>query len=199
MTSTLDACFETAEETAKKDLATRTEELAAEETEISDQRTRFQAERKADFYDELASDDFAQTAPNIMQTFLAHGDTCERVEAEALRLAVHGAQEPDEDAPLEIYRTMLDSLEELHEEAVQLEGAILRLTETSTGTAASEDTEGKGDNETQSARAQIVGVFAACLPVLRARISNITMAQDLIDGAQENLSISLRMESLGLE
>lgn len=48
------------------------------------------------------------------------------------------------------------------------------------------------------AHAQILGVFKACLPVLRARITNLSMAQELVDGAREKTSISLRMESLGL-
>ena len=45
-----------------------------------------------------------------MQTFLTHGDVCTRVEAEALRLATHGASELDEDNPLQIYNDMFDNL-----------------------------------------------------------------------------------------
>ncbi|KAF5387682.1 hypothetical protein D9615_000750 [Tricholomella constricta] len=218
MTSTLEACFQIAE----KDLAARSEHLASEESEISDQRIRFQAERTADFYDELSTDTFAETAPHLMQAFLAHGDACTRVEAEALHLATHGAREPDEDAPLRVYGAMLDSLEELHTEAVGLEASIVNLTLTTTTPESGsgpdpfagpdpgredqgqdldanegKNIEGESDADS-SARTQIVGVFAACLPVLRARIANLSMAQELIDGAQENLSISLRMESLGL-
>lgn len=47
-----------------------------------------------------------------MQTFLSHGDACTRVEAEALELATHGARGSDEDAPLQVYNDMLDSLGE---------------------------------------------------------------------------------------
>ncbi|KAF8076791.1 hypothetical protein FPV67DRAFT_433044 [Lyophyllum atratum] len=195
MTSTLEACFQTAEEAAKKDLAARSQQLAEEESEISDERTRFEAERAADFYDELSTDIFAETAPHIMQTFLSHGDACTRVEAEALHLATHGASTPDEDAPLQVYNDMLDSLDVLHTEAEQLEASILALT----ATPESASPAGEGTKSDSSAREQILGVFAACLPVLRARISNLAMAQELIDGAQENLSIGLRMESLGLE
>ncbi|GLB34200.1 hypothetical protein LshimejAT787_0110840 [Lyophyllum shimeji] len=206
MTSTLEACFQTAEEAAKKDLAARSEQLAAAEAEISDQRTRFQAERAADFYDELSTDAFAETAPRIMQTFLSHGDACERVEAEALQLATHGAKSLDEDAPLQVYDEMLNSLEQLHAEAVELETSILKLTaipESESGPGPEREPASGGDlakegASSASAREQIMGVFAACLPVLRARISNLLMAQELIDGAQENLSITLRMESLGL-
>lgn len=45
-----------------------------------------------------------------MQTFLSHGDECTQIEAEALELASRGAVVPDEDAPLQIYNDMLDSL-----------------------------------------------------------------------------------------
>jgi hypothetical protein len=84
-------------------------------------------------------------------------------------------------------------------EAVELESSILRLTSASPTPPEVVDTESRSSPETENApRSQILGVFSACLPVIRARISNLTMAQDLIDGAQENLSISLRMESLGL-
>jgi len=207
MTSTLDACFQTAEETAKKDLEARSEKVAEAEAEMSDQRTRFHAERAANFYDELSTDVFAETAPHVMQTFLSHGDACARAEAEALHLAAHGANTPDEDAPLQVYGEMLDSLEELHTEAVELEASILKLTatpESESGSDRERDLAQQGgqkesEGSQSSAREQIMGMFAACLPVLRARISNLTMAQELIDGAQENLSISLRMESLGLD
>ncbi|KAG5648719.1 hypothetical protein DXG03_000066 [Asterophora parasitica] len=223
MTSTLEACFQTAEAAAEKDLAARSQQLTEEESEMANQRTRFHAERTADFYDELSRDTLAKTAPQIMQTFLTHGDACTRVEAEALHLATHGASEPDEDAPLQVYGSMLDTLDELHDEAVELEVSILNLTAdlesnpASIGDPESGGVDGQIDNQdlskdlsnkseerqrysaaSSSARVQIIGVFAACLPVLRARIANLSMAQDLIDSAQENLSISLRMESLGL-
>ncbi|RDB19934.1 hypothetical protein Hypma_012941 [Hypsizygus marmoreus] len=190
MTSTLEACFKTAEETANKGLEARSQQLAEEEQDISDQRIRFEAEKAADFYDELAADDFAKEAPSIMQTFLSHGDACTRVEAEALQLATQGASEPGDDAPLQIYNDMLENLEDLHAEAVELETSILKLT-------SSKSDQPDVDSDSM-AHSQILGVFSACLPVLHARISNLIMAQELIDGAQENLSISLRMESLGL-
>lgn len=75
---------------------------------------------------------------------------------------------------------------------MELESSILRIT------SERPDDQDLGETGNSTARSQILGVFSACLPVLRARISNLSMAQDLIDGAQENLSISLRMESLGL-
>jgi len=53
--------------------------------------------------------------------------------------------------------------------------------------------------DTDSAREQIMGVFVACLPVLHAQKANLTMAQKLIDSAQENLSLALRMESMDID
>lgn len=201
MTSTLEACFRTAEEKAMNDLEERSKQLQEEESGITDQRIRFEAEQAADFYDELATDYFAKEAPFIMQTFLSHGDACTRVEAEALELATHGARGSDEDAPLQVYNDMLDSLEELHAEAVELESSILRFTSASPCSPEASDTVSSNPTVPETAnvaRSQILGVFSACLPVVRARMSNLAMAQDLIDGAQENLSISLRMESLGI-
>ena len=52
--------------------------------------------------------------------------------------------------------------------------------------------------ETTEAHSQVSSVFASCLPVLRARIANLTMAQELIDTALENVSLGLRMESMGI-
>lgn len=192
MTSTLEACFASSEQVAKNDLETRAKQISEEESELSDQRTRLEAERAIDFYDELATDTFARDAPLIMKTFHSHGDACTRLEAEALNLAVRGSAVPDDDAPLQVYADMLDSLEELQAEASDLESSILKLT---SSTPANDD----AATESSSARGQIISVIAACLPVLHARIANLTMAQDLIDSAQENLSISLRMESLGLD
>ncbi|KAG6854450.1 hypothetical protein C0991_006529 [Blastosporella zonata] len=211
MTSTLDACFQTAEQAAKKDLAARAQQIEEDEADIKEQKTRFHAEQAADFFDVLATDGFAQTAPRIMQSFLAHGEVCERAEAEALQLALKGApavgdeddEDGDWDAPLKAYAEMLDRLEMLHTEALSLELSILKLTESSPPPSGSGDNLGteettKQDSEGLGAQAQILGVFQACLPVLRARIANLAMAQELVDGAQENVSISLRMESLGL-
>jgi hypothetical protein len=100
---------------------------------------------------------------------------------------------------------------------VELEESILKLTKMALSSLSnppesSTDSGGleRGDNDDanepstgtqqkQSPRSQIVGVIAACLPVIRARKSNLLMAQELIDSALENLSITLRMESLGLE
>jgi len=47
-----------------------------------------------------------------MKTFSSHGDECTEVEAAALQLARRSPDELDEDAPLQIYTEMLDSLGE---------------------------------------------------------------------------------------
>lgn len=74
MTSTLEACFQTAEETAKvrelsiiigsvfqlllvqKDLQKRSEEIDAEESDFAEQRERYEAEQVVNFYDELSTE-----------------------------------------------------------------------------------------------------------------------------------------------
>ena len=53
-------------------------------------------------------------------------------------------------------------------------------------------------DDTSAVHSQVVGVFAACLPILHARISNLSLAQELVDSVLENASLSLRMESMGL-
>lgn len=163
-----------------------------------------------------------------MQSFISFGEVCERVEAEALQLAM-STPSLDSEEPLHAYSAMMDNLDELQDQASELESSILRLTSSGPNTievpaqedfqASSEpgtkDSEEQGNgNENEgedmekeqkllkdanTARAQIIGVFAACLPVLRARIANLSMAQELIDSAQENFSLALRMESMGIE
>jgi len=45
-----------------------------------------------------------------MKTYHSHGDACTRLEAEALKLTMRGSAVPDDDAPLQVYADMLDSL-----------------------------------------------------------------------------------------
>ncbi|KAJ7506548.1 hypothetical protein B0H11DRAFT_2219247 [Mycena galericulata] len=190
MTSTLDACFKSAETAAEKDLAARTKEISEEESDISDQRARMEAERNVEFYEELASDKFATTAPLVMQTFLSHGDACTLLESEALKLAT-GQHAPAEEvaySPMRPYNAMLDRLENLQREKAQLHASIVALTQEEDGVDLQE--------EEPSARAQMMHVFSACLPVLQARAANLQMAHELLEGAKENLAMSLHLESL---
>ena len=91
--------------------------------------------------------------------------------------------------------------EALQKEATSLQNLIIKLTNTP-ATTTEETADGNAADSTSveapSPHSQIVGVFAACLPLLRARIANLTLAQELIDGVLENASLSLRMESMGL-
>lgn len=98
-------------------------------------------------------------------------------------------------------------LEQLQEKASILESTISRLAgeaisqsqKEQTQTAMESDKDGdKPADPERAAHSELKRVFAACLPVLRARIENLTMAQDLVDSAQENLSLSIRMENLGI-
>lgn len=156
-----------------------------------------------------------------MQSFMTFSETSERIEAEALQLAM-STPSLDSEEPLGLFSAMMDNLDELQEQASEIQSAILRLTSASS-TAVGEDlkpsssraikdeadlgagheedgeTKQKPTQDADSARAQILGVFEACLPVLRARIANLSMAQELIDSAQENFSLALRMESMGID
>ncbi|KAJ3866936.1 hypothetical protein EV359DRAFT_61894 [Lentinula novae-zelandiae] len=237
MASTLDACFEDAEEVAEKNIQARSEELDKQEASSSDQRTRSEAERLIEFYGELSSDKFAKDAPKIMQNFLSHGDACTDIETEALRIASQDLNHIDFDTmdimgPLREYNDVLDRLGTLQMEAFELESAMLRLTVSTTTT-----TESSSSNQTTSttiipseypappesglssagpetndntsnvssttlqsaaARSQIAPIFAACLPIIHARGRNIVMAQQLVEGAKQNLSMTVHLQSLGI-
>jgi hypothetical protein len=113
-------------------------------------------------------------------------------------------------SPHKLTILLLLTTEELQNEAASLQTSITKLTERALATPdkrPNEDGEGNGNApnahdsnnaETNTARQQIISVFAACLPVLKARIANLSMAQDLVDSALENASLALRMESLGI-
>ncbi|KAJ6515370.1 hypothetical protein C8R45DRAFT_207526 [Mycena sanguinolenta] len=192
MTSTLDACFKSAETAAEKDLAAREAEVAEEESEVSDQRVRLEAERKIEFYQELSTDKFATAAPTIMQAFIAHGDACTALEAEALQLATGRDAPAEEDyySPMRPYNTLLDKIEEKQREQRELHASIVALTQDDGANILEEDT------DQASARTQLVHVFSACLPVLHARAANLQMAHELLEGAKENLAMSIHLESL---
>ncbi|KAJ3998337.1 hypothetical protein F5050DRAFT_1745532 [Lentinula boryana] len=228
MASTLDACFKDAEETAKKDVKARSDALDTLEANISDERTRSEAERLIEFYGELSSDRFVKDAPKIMQSFLSHGEACTEIEAEALRIASQDLNNIDFDTmdimvPLREYNDVLDRLGTLQMEVFALESAILRLTVSTTEPSSEKsafisDSSDDSPTSTQSsaeindnapnipdstaqsaaARSQIAPVFKACLPIIRARGQNITMAQQLVEGAKQNLSMTVHLQSLGL-
>lgn len=104
----------------------------------------------------------------------------------------------------------------LLEEAFELESAIIRLTVSTTPFTESvevsqtepeiEPTEPSNSTslpegisvQSTAARSQIAPIFSACLPIVRARAGNIAMAQQLVEGAKQNLSMTLHLESLGI-
>lgn len=92
--------------------------------------------------------------------------------------------------------------EALQKEANNLESLITKLTSTPATTTVQETVDGNPASATTgdalSPHSQIIGVFAACLPILRARMANLSLAQELVDGVLENASLSLRMESMGI-
>lgn len=143
-----------------------------------------------------------------MQSFTTFGEICETIETETLQLAMTTPNLESEE-PLQVYNAMMDRLNDLQEQASELESSILSLTESNITSpvlvvspevgAIKIENEKTKKEDTNSAREQIIGVFVACLPVLRARKANLTMAQELIDSAQENLSLALRMESMGID
>lgn len=87
-----------------------------------------------------------------------------------------------------------ETIEELRTEATSLQYSITKLTES----PPTEDATKPVSGDASEAHSQVSNIFASCLPVIRARIANLSLAQDLIDTALENISLSLRMESMGL-
>ncbi|KAJ4479048.1 hypothetical protein J3R30DRAFT_3473683 [Lentinula aciculospora] len=53
-------------------------------------------------------------------------------------------------------------------------------------------------SQSSAARSQIAPVFTACLPIIRARGRNLTMAQQLVEGAKQNLSMTVHLQSLSI-
>lgn len=97
------------------------------------------------------------------------------------------------------------TIEQLQNQAESLHISITKLTERAVATPDKNEEERSNESppdtdkaEANVARQQVVSIFVACLPVLKARIANLSMAQDLVDSALENASLSLRMESMGI-
>ena len=49
-----------------------------------------------------------------MGLFHSHGESCSRIETEALKIAARGAPDPSDEEPLKPYNEMLDELGMLH-------------------------------------------------------------------------------------
>jgi hypothetical protein len=223
---------------SQKELDELEKQVTEDEAELAEEKAQYESERLIEFCNELGSDlvclpyffytsqdltltllQFAIDAPAIMQTFTSFSEVSERVEAEALQLAL-SLPSLESEEPLQAFGAMMDKLGRLLEQASTLENSIQRLTEQSTTMTKSlpsfkpethpEEASATGEDQnavkkiqltddTSWGRDQIIGVFTACLPVLRARVANLSTAQELIDSAQENFSLALRMESMGIE
>ncbi|PPR04657.1 hypothetical protein CVT24_011875 [Panaeolus cyanescens] len=189
---------------SETELDAKEKELNVLEAQTTDQRDRVNAERAIEFYDELGSERFAKEAPAVMKRFHSHGESCTRIETQALKLANSGPSDTEGDEPLKPYHDILDTLAEtLQKEAVDIQDAINHLT---ASTEASNSKKNVDDEETTPGsvedlswgQSQVTGVFSSCLPILQARISNLSMAQALMDSALENASLAIRLESMGL-
>jgi hypothetical protein len=72
------------------------------------------------------------------------------------------------------------------------------IEKTSQQTAADDPKEESGDEDEEDARVHVHAIFSSCGPVLNARIANLTLAQELVDTALQNVTLGLRMESMGI-
>ena len=113
---------------------------------------------------------------------MTFGEICERTEAETLQLAM---AEPnlESEEPLKMYNALMDRLDNLQEQASELESSILSLTESNITTstppalidsktpsqvsATSADNKKAEMEDTDSAREQIMGVFQSYMPKRR--------------------------------
>ncbi|EGO02256.1 hypothetical protein SERLA73DRAFT_178111 [Serpula lacrymans var. lacrymans S7.3] len=185
MASELDASLYDAKSKASIALGSREKELEAAESDIADQRIRFETERRLQFLDELATDPLARELPPLIQQFLRHGETCKRVTAEALRLGAHGGRNDvcgDQTSPVSRYNDISDQLHCLYIEGVTIERSLVCLLEANS----------------LDAQSLVRPPLTACLALLRARMANITSAGSLVLSCKDNMGLNLQLESLRL-
>ncbi|KIK64757.1 hypothetical protein GYMLUDRAFT_71163 [Collybiopsis luxurians FD-317 M1] len=142
----------------------------------------------------------------LMETF--------ELESAILRLTVSSAAPkledelpPDSDDTPEHQPSESSSLEPEAPQA-QVSSSSYPDTETETETSPTTTTTTTTSSTTPSAqpqseaeaqpRSQIAPVFSACLPIVRARARNIGMAQQLVEGAKQNLRVTVALESMGI-
>lgn len=144
-----------------------------------------------------------------MQAFLTHGDNCSVAESEALKVATKEFDvNNDDDHPMDMFNIMLDRLgmssslnivayhlispiiDGLLQETRFLQHAITQLI--SIDPYASFE----GSSEATVARATIVPLFGSCLPALRGRKANLSLAQQLVEGAKEKFAMDIHLASL---
>jgi len=160
----------------------RAKELSEEEADIADQRVRFDAEHRVAVFEELATNPFSQELPKIMQAFLRNGDICNKTVGEALQIGTQSQKQLDDRPNLQLHNEILDQLERTHNETNRLEFSVVHLL----------------DSVQLAADSPIRPIFAACLPVVRARAANLIVAQNLLKSSKDNLEITLQLKSLRL-
>ncbi|KAF9035044.1 hypothetical protein BDZ89DRAFT_1036335 [Hymenopellis radicata] len=190
MTSTLDACFKETESESTIEDSVHTES-EVEEEEILEHRVPLETEPPVHFQDDERPTQFTKDAPKIMQAFLTHGNNCSAAESEALKVATKEFDgNDDDDHPMDMFNIMLDRLDYLLQETQFLQTAITTLI--SIDPYASFE----GSSEATVARATIVPLFGSCLPALRGRTANLSLAQQLVEGAKEKFAMDIHLASL---
>ncbi|KIM76413.1 hypothetical protein PILCRDRAFT_826424 [Piloderma croceum F 1598] len=182
MISSLETTFQAAELSAHNSLDERAKDIAGDEADIADQRVRFDAEQRLAFLQEFASNTLSHEVPDIMRGFLRNGDTCDKVVAEALQVGMQSQKELIGNSSLPLHNEILDKLEHAQSEANRLESSFIHLF----------------DSVQLAASSQIRPILAACLPILRARIANLTTAQSLVESSKDNLEMILQLERLAV-
>jgi hypothetical protein len=135
-----------------------------------------------------------------MQAFLRNGDICNKTVGEALQIGTQSQKQLDDRSNLQLHNEILDQLgehldvrplplhlmavctERTHNETNRLEFSVVHLL----------------DSVQLAADSPIRPIFAACLPVVRARAANLIVAQNLLKSSKDNLEITLQLKSLRL-
>ncbi|KAI0797088.1 hypothetical protein C8Q75DRAFT_225705 [Abortiporus biennis] len=86
MTSSLEKCRLSTQQNVSKLLQKRTAQLEAEEAEIADSRTRYEAEQILDFYDEISEERIASRLPVLVDGFIKHEETYNKTMKDALNV-----------------------------------------------------------------------------------------------------------------
>ncbi|CCM01750.1 uncharacterized protein FIBRA_03816 [Fibroporia radiculosa] len=126
MTSTLENRFDNSKKAASDALESRSRELASEEADIADARTRFVSERLLDFYEELSDVKLSGAVPSVVQAYLKVERTYSTTISEAVSLAT---QSHDEYTDIRVYARVLDHIDCLQQEVETVESFILTATD----------------------------------------------------------------------
>ncbi|KZT29368.1 hypothetical protein NEOLEDRAFT_1238809 [Neolentinus lepideus HHB14362 ss-1] len=158
------------------------QKLRDEESEIADQRIRFETERLICFLEELASDEIAEDVAWAMQTLTRNEGETSRVMSEALHLAGQGLKSVDYVSPMHRPNQLLDDLVRLKSECTDLEATISRVLCKVT----------RGDSN-------LGPVLETYLHLLKGRSNNLDTAVELMLSVKENVGMWLEKESLAID